>query len=429
MKLAAAVLACLPLVPHVLAGDSNISTPLSSQLILPSNFKPPQVFKNVNLLRNTNLEKGYVKETVNVVIENVDTKPQDKYFIPFEASVIGHVGGLEVRDKKDPDRAAFVSEVVEYDPSRYDEKASNPVPSIGGLTKSSSTQFYRIRLSKPLGPSTQQTLAISYHFLSSLQPLPAAITQQDRQYLQYAFSSYAPSAYFTQKQKTKVKFSGVDVPDFTGEPERQGSTFTYGPYENIPAGATSMASVRYEFTKPVIHTTLLERDVEVSHWGGNIAFEERYWLTNKGAALSNHFSRVTWAATQYYNPPTPAIKELRVPLRIGSMNPYYTDDIGNISTSRFRSNAREALLELKPRYPLFGSWKFPFRIGWDADVKKFLCSVKGDGYVLKVPFLEGPKMSEGVSYEKVVLRVILPEGARYISIPLTIEVTDDLPSL
>ena len=33
--------------------------------------------------------------------------------------------------------------------------------------------------------------------------------------------------------------------------------------------------------------------------------------------------------------------------------------------------------------------------------------------MLKVPFLEGPKMSEGVSYEKVELKVILPEGATY----------------
>ena len=276
---------------------------------------------------------------------------------------------------------------------------------------SSPTQFYRITLPKPLKPSTQQTLAISYHLLSALTPLPATINQQDQQYLQFTFSTSVPSAYLTQKQKTKVKFPGVDVRDYTGEPERQGSTFTYGPYDNIPAGATSLASARYEYTKPVIRAILLERDVEVSHWGGNLAFEERYWLTNKGAALSNHFSRLAWSQTEYYNPPTPAIKELRVPLRVGSLNPYFTDDIGNISTSHFRSNSREAFLELKPRYPLFGGWRFPFRIGWDANLSKFLRKAKGDTYALKVPFLEGPKMSEGVSYEKIVLRVILPEGA------------------
>jgi len=45
-------------------------------------------------------------------------------------------------------------------------------------------------------------------------------------------------------------------------------------------------------------------------------------------------------------------------------------------------------------------------------LKSFLRKVaRGNDYVLKVPFLEGPKMGEGVSYDRVELRVILPEGA------------------
>lgn len=60
-----------------------------------------------------------MKETVNVVIENVDAQGQDTYYIPFKAEVIGHVGGLEVRDKKDAEKPALRSEVVEYNPYRY----------------------------------------------------------------------------------------------------------------------------------------------------------------------------------------------------------------------------------------------------------------------------------------------------------------------
>jgi len=267
------------------------------------------------------------------------------------------------------------------------------------------------------------TLSISYHLLSTLTPLPATINQQDKQYLLYRFSAYTPSAYPTLKQKTKLKFPTVDIPEYTilpassntekkEDPQRQGSTFTYGPYGEVPAGAEQLVSVRYEFTKPVIHATLLERDIEISHWGGNLATEERYWIVNKGASLANHFSRVSWATTQYYNPPTSALKSLNLPLKVGSLNPYFTDDIGNVSTSRYRSNLREANLELKPRYPVFGGWKYSFRIGWDAEVKNFLRRLSGgDGYVLNVPFLEGPKMSEGVAYERVEVRVILPEGA------------------
>ncbi|KAI4252007.1 MAG: hypothetical protein LQ352_004523 [Teloschistes flavicans] len=389
---------CAALFSATSLADSNLSEPLSSQQILPDGFKPPQVFQNVNLLRTTNLEKGYIRETVNVVIENIDSKAQDQYYIPFSADVIDKVGGLEVRDKKNPG-PAFKAEVVEYDPN-------------------SSTQFFLTTLPAPLAPKSQLTLSITYHILSTLTPLPQKIGQQERQYLLYTFSTYTPSAYPTLKQKTKLKFPTTDIPDVIGgDPDRQGSAFTYGPYnEVVPAGAREEASVRYEFTKPLIYATRLERDIEVSHWGGNLATEERYWLTNLGASLRENFSRVQWAATQYYNPPTSALRELKVPLKVGSLNPYFTDDIGNVSTSRFRSSRKEALLELKPRYPVFGGWKYSFRIGWDADLKSFLRKLGNPegGHVLKVPFLEGPKMGEGVSYGKVEVRVILPEGARNV---------------
>ena len=159
------------------------------------------------------------------------------------------------------------------------------------------------------------------------------------------------------------------------------------------------------------HVALLERDVEVSHWGGNVAFEERYELRHRGANLSAQFNRVKWAQTQYFNPTTYALRELRVPLAVGSVDPYYTDVIGNVSTSRFRSNRREAVLELKPRYPVFGGWKYPFTIGWNSDAKNFVRRLTGDSYILNVPFLQGPRQPEGIEYEKVRVRVILPEGA------------------
>lgn len=226
------------------------------------------------------------------------------------------------------------------------------------------------------------------------------------------------------KQKTEVKFPSHVVPDYTTMPksgsthefpEKQGSKFTYGPFGEIPARATEPIRVRYELTKPLTHASKLERDIEVSHWGGNVAFEERYTLHNRAANLSKPFSRLLYAQTAYHNPPSTAIKDMRFPLKVGSLTPYYTDVIGNVSTSRFRSNKREALLEIKPRYPVFGGWNYPFRVGWDADIKNFVRKLADNRYVLKVSFLEGPQQSEGVEYDRVDVRVILPEGARYIT--------------
>lgn len=283
------------------------------------------------------------------------------------------------------------------------------------------THYYKIKLPSPIKAGGQQTIGISFYYLKAYTPLPASINQDELQFLSYSFSALCPSAYTTVKQKTEVKLPSSNVPDYTKVtgsggikefPQKQGSKLIYGPFaESQPPLASEPVTVRFEFTKPVTHVSLLERDVEVSHWGGNVAFEERYTLYHRGANLSTLFNRVKWAQSQYFNPTTYALKELRVPLRPGSIDPYYTDVIGNVSTSRFRSSKREALLELKPRYPIFGGWKYPFTIGWNSDAKNFLRRLTGDGYILSVPFIEGPRQAEGVEYEEVVLRIILPEGA------------------
>jgi oligosaccharyltransferase complex subunit alpha (ribophorin I) len=291
------------------------------------------------------------------------------------------------------------------------------------LTTSSDTQFYLIRFPTPLGPSSQITLGISYYLLSAFDPLPKAIDQDDPQFLTYSFSAYVPSIYPTSNQKTKVKFSNSNVPDYTAtsglksgaDPERQGSTYTYGPYNNVPPSVAYPVTVRFEASKPILVCSLLERDLEISHWGGNLATEERFWLRNDGASLSDHFDRVTWMMKMYSNPPNAPLRELKYPLKPGSVNPYFTDDIGNVSTSHYRpgNHGREAYLELRPRYPVFGGWKYSFRVGWNNALSSFLRKVAGksESYALKVPFLEGPKNLEGIQYETVVIRVILPEGA------------------
>ncbi|EKD11925.1 uncharacterized protein L3040_009415 [Drepanopeziza brunnea f. sp. 'multigermtubi'] len=394
-----------------LLAEGNVTQPLTSRLILPKGFVPPQDFENVNLVRLINLEKSYPRESTNVMIENVASSPKDEYYLPFKPRQMETLAALEVKDQMNPDGDLLEVQAVDFDPA-------------------SEIQFYRIRLPEPLAPNARQTLGITYSYLSALSPLPAAIEQSDKQYLVYEFSAYFQSPYETRKQETEVKLPGLNVREYTimpassdspESPRRQGSKLTYGPYSGVPAGAHEPVSVRYEFTNPLIHVSRLERDIEVSHWGGNVAFEERYTMHNRAANLTKQFSRVAWASQAYYNPATTALRDLNFPLRVGSLTPYFTDVIGNVSTSRFRSNKREANLLIKPRYPVFGGWNYPFRVGWDADLKKFLRKLKtGDGYVLNVPFLEGPKQPEGVEYKHVELRVILPEGAENVQYSTTV---------
>lgn len=279
----------------------------------------------------------------------------------------------------------------------------------------SDLQYYRVQLPAPLKKGGQQTLGITFYYLKAYAALPATINLEDTQFLVYRFSAYAHSAYPTTKQKTEVKAASGTIPDYTkieGSPKKQGSKLTYGTFENVPAGAVSPAEVRFEFSRPVTHVSSLDRDIEVSHWGGNVAFEERYTMHHLGANLTSSFNRMKWTHMQYFSPDGSfALKELRFPLQVGSVDAYFTDAIGNVSTSKFRSNKREAVLELKPRYPIFGGWKYPFTIGWNSNADHFLRKTASGGYVLKVPFLEGPKQAEGIEYGQVNVRVLLPEGA------------------
>ncbi|EXJ95349.1 oligosaccharyl transferase complex subunit OST4 [Capronia coronata CBS 617.96] len=400
------------------AQQSNLTTPELTQRILTGDFKPAPVFENTNLVRTINLEKGYVRETTNVLVTNTDKNPQSEYYIPFDYDLVGKIGGFDARDKKHAERGPLE---VTIGTLAGVSDAKEP-------SSSKSTQYYIIHLTEPLPPKGAVTLSISYHILEALRPLPASIKQEEKQYLTYYFSAYVPTVYPTIKQKTKVKFPSSDVPEYTttsgltsaADPEKQGSSFSYGPYDTakVPPGTVYPVTVRYEFNKPLLVCSVLERDVEVSHWGGNLATEERYWLRHDGARLANQFSRVAWSTQNFYinagQMTTSALRELKVPLKPGSVDAYFTDEIGNVSTSRFRpNNVREASLELRPRYPLFGGWNYTFRIGWNNDLSSSLRKLQtpADTYILAVPLVEGPKNPEGIQYEKLVFRVILPEGA------------------
>jgi hypothetical protein len=127
--------------------------------------------------------------------------------------------------------------------------------------------------------------------------------------------------------------------------------------------------------------------------------------------LKDQFSRLQYSRSSYTSPPTHAITRLAIPLKNGARNPYYTDIIGNVSTSRFRParGSTDSHLEIQPRFPIYGGWNYTFRLGWNVDLDRVQRKTNSER-ILKLPFLEGP---ENVQYGKMALNIILPEGARY----------------
>jgi len=125
--------------------------------------------------------------------------------------------------------------------------------------------------------------------------------------------------------------------------------------------------------------------------------------------LEKQFSRVEYQQSISIHGHTNVLKDLTFRLPTSARDVYYRDDIGNVSTSHFHYEPSGSVLELRPRYPLFGGWNYTWFHGYNADLSEFLRYNKKTGqYVLNVKLVENAK---SMSFEHVKLNIVLPEGA------------------
>jgi oligosaccharyltransferase complex subunit alpha (ribophorin I) len=120
MKLLTLVTGLLGLLstPALASHSAKDERPNTSRVTLPATFKPLPAFKNANLVHIISLEKNYVKESINVLIENVATRHHNEYFVPFTAEQMARVGAFEVKDRKNANAGPFTVHAVDFDPQR-----------------------------------------------------------------------------------------------------------------------------------------------------------------------------------------------------------------------------------------------------------------------------------------------------------------------
>ncbi|CDO71331.1 hypothetical protein BN946_scf184908.g89 [Trametes cinnabarina] len=217
--------------------------------------------------------------------------------------------------------------------------------------------------------------------------------------------------------------------DFTTDSvvTKSGATITYGPFYDIPPSATQdfvdakqkQVSVHYVYDFPVVEITKLERAAEISHWGANLNIENKIDLHNAGPRLKGHFSRLEHQTQSYFGRTSPHILPgMNLMLPPGIHSAYFVDLIGNVSTSHLRtvpsvpkgSNTNSySLLELRPRYPVLGSWNYSFTLGWDSPLEDYAGYDSATGkYVVGIPLLT-PMPTAVV--DEAEIKIILPEGA------------------
>jgi len=137
--------------------------------------------------------------------------------------------------------------------------------------------------------------------------------------------------------------------------------------------------------------------------------------------LKDPFNRIDYSkANQYRMGSSTVANQLLFVFPAGAVDAWYRDVDGNISTSHFRTEATRSIMEMKPRYPIYGGWKFSWSHGYEVPQ-----TFQGRGivqldsktgkYVLKAKVHEGLK---NVPVEKWELEIILPEGATDVQVAL-----------
>ncbi|CDK25926.1 unnamed protein product [Kuraishia capsulata CBS 1993] len=366
-------------------------------------FTPSSDWENKKYDKTLDLTKSYVKEKHIIEAVNVGSEPQDAYFFGIPSDLRPKVALLisTLQSQSQPT-------ILETEP-------------VVENSEDGFLSYYKITLPYPVAPKSSFSLQVTYAYTDSLTPIPQTAELGEKQTLYYQGVKTPASPYDTTSYRLRVigLANAKEVPLSPGEDvseEYQGrvenESLVYGPFKSTVFKKFSSIPLALAFEKqaPLPHVYNLKRDYWVSHWSDSLSLEEHYQFSNKAVKLAKGFSRVDWMSGRYSMKPNPAIVAIQIPLtpHISTKDVYYTDLVGNVSTSAFIKND----LILKPRFPIFGDWNYNFTVGWNHELKDFVREVE-DKHVLAVPLLNG---INDVTYEKVELSFLLPEGATFLDV-------------
>ncbi|KAF9433630.1 dolichyl-diphosphooligosaccharide--protein glycosyltransferase subunit 1 [Entomortierella beljakovae] len=362
----------------------------------------PQVFKITNLLRTLDLSKPVIREITSSALLNIAEESVTDYYFPVDVIFDDQLSIITAENRKTKE-ALVVSKDSEYTDGEY--------------------QYYKIVLSEPVPPNEKVQVTVTATFTNLLRPFPTHIGQFDKQQFLYFGNPFALTAYPTTKQKTTVvtPSSVLEVTEYPAEVDLviKNNQVVLGPYNDVRPLEHGIFEIQYQLMGPLPHVRHLRRDIEVSQWGSNLAVEEHYNFVNKGAELKGQYSRINAQLNPMGARESNSISGLMTQLPKLATDIYYRDEIGNISTSVLISQPDSIILNLKPRFPIFGGWNTTWYIGYNAPLDGYLRTTKSGKYILKVPVFVPFKLA---TYDDIEVRVVLPEGAKNANVQIPYEV-------
>eukprot|EP00158_Paraphelidium_tribonemae_P003942 Partr_v1_DN26482_c1_g1_i2_m23682 putative ribophorin I len=272
------------------------------------------------------------------------------------------------------------------------------------------------------GDSNKSTkLEINLAYVRALPAHPARIRQNQPQYVRFQGNVWSPSPYVVEKQTLTCLLSSSTVREYTkslvaegdgAKVTKSGKTITYGPIEaHIQPGAYQPLVIHYENNSPHLTLRSMSRELWLSHWAGKLSVEERLSAVHTGALLDGQFSRIDFTNNQQSHARTSAVKYMDVPLPEYAEDIYYRDDIGNVSTSALvgaGKGRRGSVMQVVPRYPLFGGWMYSWYHGYTLPLSEYLRVLPDGRFIFKAPMVSTIR---NAPIEAFSLTIVLPEGA------------------
>ncbi|KAL2522072.1 Dolichyl-diphosphooligosaccharide--protein glycosyltransferase subunit 1A [Forsythia ovata] len=349
--------------------------------------------------RRVDLSSQMVRTTTSLKVENNGVGTVSEILLPFP-------------DHQAKDLAFLMVTISEGKGKIKGVSGSLPIRVVKPEETPPALSWYLVSLPKELGKGESISLDVKAVFTHILRPFPEKITQADIQLLAFQDSAYYLSPYAVKVQTLTVKLPEPKVESYTKleNTKVSGSEIKYGPYENLPSFSYTPIVVHFVNNKPFAVARELVREIEISHWG-NVQVTESYNIHHAGALITGEFSRLDYQARPHVRGAS-AFRNLVAKLPPRAHSVYYRDEIGNISTSNLWGDSAKTLLEIEPRYPMFGGWRTSFTIGYGLPLQDFLFQSEGKRY-LNISF--GCPMDE-VVIEKLVVKIVLPEGSKDISV-------------
>jgi oligosaccharyltransferase complex subunit alpha (ribophorin I) len=125
--------------------------------------------------------------------------------------------------------------------------------------------------------------------------------------------------------------------------------------------------------------------------------------------LRGHFSRIDYIHAAQRRDVSTVVKSLEFEFPPEATDVYYRDEIGNVSTSNFRNEKSRSLLEIQPRYPMYGGWNYTWYHGYNVPLSSYVRYFPDQGkYAFQAKFVHSVSNSP---VDRSVVKIVLPEGA------------------